>query len=101
MDQHALAGIGNVYADEILFQARIHPGRRPHALDCRELNRLFNGLRKVLRKAIAAGADPARMPKSFLLPRRERGARCPRCGARIKTMVIGGRTTYYCPRCQR
>jgi formamidopyrimidine-DNA glycosylase len=101
MDQHAIAGIGNVYADEILFQARIHPRRSVHAIRGRELVRLFTGLRKVLGKAIAARADPGRMPKSFLLPRRKRGARCPRCGGRIRTMTIGGRTTHYCPRCQR
>ncbi|HUF29111.1 MAG TPA: hypothetical protein VMM77_00510 [Gemmatimonadaceae bacterium] len=84
MDQHAIAGIGNVYADEILFQAGIHPRRSASALDRRELSRLFTKLQKVLRKAIAARADPARMPKSFLLPRRRRGALCPRCRGRVK-----------------
>jgi formamidopyrimidine-DNA glycosylase len=101
MDQHAIAGIGNIYADEILVQARIHPRRSPNALERRALGRLFTSLGQVLRQAIAAGADPARMPKSFLLSRRKRGARCPRCGGAVERMAIGGRSTYYCPSCQR
>jgi formamidopyrimidine-DNA glycosylase len=101
MNQRVIAGIGNIYADEILFQARIHPRRGVDALERRELARLFTSLRGVLQKAIAAHADAARMPQSFLLPRRRRGARCPRCGARIKSMAVGARTAYYCPKCQR
>lgn len=101
MDQNALAGVGNIYADEILFQARIHPRRSLNALDRRALGRLFTSLRKVLRAAIAARVDAARMPKSFLLRHRKRGARCPRCGGPISTMTVGGRTTYYCSNCQR
>src|SRR5918992_5542518 len=73
MDQHSIAGIGNVYADEILFHARLRPQRDIPALGPRELKRLFQSLRKVLKKAIEARADPARMPRSFLLPRRQRG----------------------------
>jgi formamidopyrimidine-DNA glycosylase len=101
MDQHSIAGIGNVYADEILFHARLRPQRDIPALGPRELKRLFQSLRKVLKKAIEARADPARMPRSFLLPRRQRGGRCPRCKARISTIAVGGRTAYYCPKCQR
>ena len=101
MNQQIIAGIGNIYGDEVLFQARIPPQRNIQVLDQRELRRLFDSLRKVLNKAIEAQADPARMPKSFLLPRRHREARCPRCDARVKTIAIGGRTAYYCPQCQR
>lgn len=101
MDQRAIAGIGNIYADEILFQARIHPLRSAGRLDQRQIGRLFRNLRRVLRKAISARADAARMPRSFLLPRRARSARCPRCNARIRTIAVGGRTTYYCAKCQR
>ena len=101
MNQEIIAGVGNVYADEILFQTRIDPRRNADALDEAELKRLFKSLRKVLEKAIEAQADPAHMPKSFLLRRRQQGARCPRCGTPIKTITIGGRTAYYCPKCQR
>jgi len=62
---------------------------------------LLGGIRKVLERAIEAQAVPARMPKSFLLRRRQRGARRPRCGAPIKTTTIGGRAAYHCPKCQR
>jgi formamidopyrimidine-DNA glycosylase len=101
MNQQIIAGIGNVYSDEILFQARIHPRRNIRALETREVKRMFQSLRRVLEKAIKVRADPRRMPRSFLLARRQRAARCPRCGAPIKTIAIGGRTAYYCAHCQR
>jgi len=101
MNQQIIAGIGNIYADEILFQARIHPQQSTDTLDKGALTRLFRALRRVLEKAIAAQADPVRMPRTFLLPRRQRGARCPRCDRTLKTMASGGRTTYFCPGCQR
>ena len=77
MDQRVIAGIGNIYADEVLFQAGIHPLRNIGTLNERAIKRLFTSLRTVLKKAIAANADPERMPKSFLLRRRQNGAPVP------------------------
>jgi len=101
MNQEAIAGIGNIYSDEILFQARLQPKRALDSLSDADLGRLFNSLRKVLTTAIAAKADPAAMPRGFLLPRREKGGRCPHCGMLLGTMRAGGRTCYFCTRCQR
>ena len=105
MDQQVVAGIGNIYADEILFQARIDPRARLDKLDAARLARLHRAIGTALRMAIAHGAGSEemaeRMPKSALLPQRHKGGHCPHCGGPLKTTKIGGRTTYFCPRCQR
>jgi len=101
MNQHIMAGIGNVYSDEILFQARIHPRHQVKALDHDELTRLHEALRRVLETAIEAKAEPDRMPESFLLPHRRDGGRCPCCDACLDTARVGGRTAWFCPRCQQ
>lgn len=100
MNQSHLAGIGNEYSDEILFQARLHPSRSAGGLSDQETRALHRAMNAVLRKAVDIGADPARMPASWLYPRRAAKARCPRCKGAIATTRSGGRTAYYCPRCQ-
>jgi len=99
-DQEKIAGIGNVYADEILFQARIHPGAQANRLDSGQRRRLFESMGMVLDKAIGARADVTRMPASFLLPVRDRNGRCPRCGGALEKIKVQGRGTYLCPACQ-
>lgn len=105
MDQSIIAGIGNLYSDEILFQARLHPRRRADRLEAAEVKRLFAKMRRVLRSAVRCGAGSEqmleRLPKDFLLPERRRGGRCPACGGAVATLKLGGRTAYYCPRCQK
>lgn len=100
MDQGAIAGIGNVYSDEILFQAGIHPRRTLSHMDNEQLKRLHEALRLTLNAAIEANADPAQMPASFLLPHREDGGHCPRCRTAVASVQVAGRTAWYCPRCQ-
>jgi formamidopyrimidine-DNA glycosylase len=101
MDQGLLAGIGNVYSDEILFQAWLRPGREANGLDEHDLARLHRAMWHVLRLAIARRADPEQVPRSWLLPHRGPNQRCPRCGAGIERATIGGRRAYFCPKCQR
>jgi len=105
MDQKLLAGIGNIYSDEILFQARLHPNRRTHSLDEKEISCLHRMMRRVLRTAIRNGAGTAdvarKLPDGYLLPHRKRGASCPRCGGKVRAIKAAGRTAYYCPRCQQ
>ncbi len=100
MNQNIIAGIGNVYSDEILFQAGIHPKKSTGELDKKELGRLFRMARKVLEKAIEAQANPKRLPRSYIIPRRSEGAKCPKCGGAVKKLKFSGRTGYFCPRCQ-
>jgi formamidopyrimidine-DNA glycosylase len=100
MDQRFIAGLGNVYTDEILFHARIDPRRRAGHLANAELGELHRALLHVLRLAIERQADPDELPDSWLLPHRSTEARCPRCGARIEKVETAGRTGYRCPKCQ-
>lgn len=104
MDQHVIAGIGNIFSDEILFQARIDPSARMNELSAGQLEGLFLTMRKVLEAAIASGAGSEdfveRMPKGSLLPERKKGGRCPRCGSLLKMFKLAGRTAYCCPSCQ-
>lgn len=101
MDQQTIAGIGNIYSDEILFQARIHPKTRVGALDEKALDTLYHKMHKVFDAAIKARADPEQMPDSFLLPHREKGGKCPNCSGKIKKISISGRNGWYCPACQK
>jgi len=99
-DQQKIAGIGNNYADEILFQARIHPNTPANLLRSSELERLYGAIGTVLEKAIEARAKIEKMPDDFLLPHREEGEPCPRCRSKIEKTTIHGRSAYFCPKCQ-
>jgi len=101
MDQHEIAGIGNVYSDEILFQARIHPAAPVNSLSREQIQTLYSVMKKVLETAIRAKADPSRMPESFLLPVRKSGDICPGCEGEQKVKKIAGRSSVFCPQCQR
>ena len=104
MDQEVVAGIGNIYSDEILFQARFNPQTRSDWPDGGARKRLYRQIKGVLETAIECGAGAERLidrlPSSFLIPHRQKGGRCPRCGSAIATAKFSGRTAYYCPRCQ-
>jgi formamidopyrimidine-DNA glycosylase len=104
MDQTLIGGIGNIYADEILFQARQHPKTPVTSLDERQRAELFRQIKAVLKTAIDCGAGAEqfleRLPEHLLLPHRKEGGKCPRCGSPIATLKAAGRTSYYCPCCQ-
>lgn len=100
MDQSRLAGLGNVYSDEVLFQAGLHPRTPVEKLDADSLRRLYRTMCEVIDTAIKAGAQPERMPAAFLLPQREEGASCPHCGGKVKKFKVSGRSGYLCPQCQ-
>jgi formamidopyrimidine-DNA glycosylase len=101
LNQQLIAGIGNLYADEILFRARMAPAIEAARLSEKDLNRLFRATRYVLEKAIALKTDFNRLPKSWLLTNRGKRGRCPRCGRALKSATIGGRTSWFCAHCQR
>jgi len=101
LNQQLIAGIGNLYADEILFRARMHPGTEAARLRDIDLTRLFRATRYVLEKAIALKTDFNRLPKSWLLLHRGKRGRCPRCGRALKSATIGGRTSWFCEHCQK
>jgi formamidopyrimidine-DNA glycosylase len=101
LNQQLIAGIGNLYADEILFRARLHPATNATRLSDKDLTRLFRATRYVLVKAIALKTDFNRLPKSWLLKRRGNQGKCPRCGRALKSATIGGRTSWFCVHCQK
>lgn len=101
MNQSALAGIGNIYADEILFQAKLHPKAKVNRLKPKTVEQLHRSLQRVLSRAIEARVDPERFPDDFLLPHRDAGGSCPRCGRELQKTKVSGRTTYYCASDQR
>jgi formamidopyrimidine-DNA glycosylase len=101
LNQQLIAGIGNLYADEILFRARIHPATQISALEEKMVAKLFRAARDILKRAIEAKADVDQMPKSWLLPHRGKGGKCPRCGRELTSATIGGRTAWFCAHCQR
>lgn len=101
MDQHIIAGIGNIYSDEILYQAKIHPKRTICDLDKLILKRLYQTIGTVLNTAIEASANPKKMPSTFLLSHRKQGNHCPECANPIEKIKVAGRSAWYCPQCQQ
>lgn len=100
MDQALVAGIGNVYADEICFRQRLHPLIRLATLAPDAVLGLAQAAQDVLAEAIAHHGDRAHMPAGWLMPHRQGGSACPRCGGRLDETTVAGRTTVLCPHCQ-
>jgi len=100
MDQELMAGIGNVYSDEVLYQLGIHPRTKTGNLSERDLTNLYQILQDVLDAVIDRKAEPEQFPSDYLTPRRKLGAECPRCGEEIDRVKVAGRSAYYCPACQ-
>ncbi|HEX6139267.1 MAG TPA: bifunctional DNA-formamidopyrimidine glycosylase/DNA-(apurinic or apyrimidinic site) lyase [Candidatus Limnocylindria bacterium] len=111
LDQSFVAGVGNIYADEALWRARLHPLRAADTLTPDGVRRLHRAIRSVLRQAIAnrgssfsdyVGADgePGANAERLSVYRRT-GEPCLRCGTPIERIVVGQRSTHFCPRCQR
>jgi len=110
LDQRIVAGIGNIYVCEALYRAGIHPKRAGGSVSLRRLERLVTAIRDVLDEAIAAGGSTLKdfaspdgelgyFSKAFAVYDRE-GRPCG-CGGTVRRFVQGGRSTFYCPRCQR
>jgi formamidopyrimidine-DNA glycosylase len=97
MNQSVVAGVGNLAADEALWQARIHPARRLEDLDPNQRRQLARSIRHVLRTWVTRFED---LPPGWLLPVRSPDGVCPRCRTPLSRTVVGGRTTYFCPVCQ-
>jgi len=111
MNSRLVVGVGNIYASEALFRARIRPQRQARTLSRADTARLVRGVRAVLNQAIRAGGTTLRdylgadgAPGYFrqrLYVYERRGKPCRRCGTPVRAMVQGQRSTYYCPSCQK
>lgn len=93
MDQSVIAGVGNLLADEALWQARLSPLRAAGSLRDEELDALRTAIRAAVRSALRKGG----VHTGRFIAGRERGGACPRCGADLARAQVGGRTTYWCP----
>lgn len=112
LDQTRILGLGNIYAVEALFLAGVNPLRSAHLLSKARSEKLYRAVRNVLKEAIDAGStlridltdrngDYIGSSERFWRVYEREGEPCVRCGAKIRRVVHGGRSTYYCPRCQR
>ena len=112
LNQQFLAGLGNIYADEVLFAARLHPLRKANPLTRDEQDRLYHAIRTVLGQAVAsrgttlddrgyvdARGQPGRYQEQLAVYGRQ-GEPCHRCQLPIERIVIGGRSAHFCPNCQ-
>ncbi len=110
MDQKVLVGIGNIYASEILWRSKVDPFKDLNDLSEDELKKIYNNMRKILKKAIRfKGTSTSDFRTSegvkgsfqdFLKVYSKEGEKCPNCDGEIKRKKISGRSTFYCPRCQ-
>jgi formamidopyrimidine-DNA glycosylase len=111
LNQLGVAGIGNIYADEALHRAELHPLSPAGSMKPEDCERLRLGIVEALEAGLANGGasiddyrdtrgEQGAMQDEFLVHTRE-GKPCPRCGGEIKRIVVGGRSTYFCPSCQR
>ena len=101
MTQEFIAGLGNLYVDETLYQTGVHPRRPAHRLKDAEVGAIYSMIRRILRDSIARQARDADLPASYLFHHREAGERCLKCGGTIRRTVVFGRTTYFCAKHQR
>ncbi len=111
LDQRLVAGLGNIYADEALFVAGIHPLRAGNTLSLREIEQLHRAIRAVLEEALRAGGStfstyqrPNAQKGTYQQQHRvfrRTGRPCPVCGTPIEHTRVAGRSTHFCPRCQR
>ncbi len=111
MDQSKIAGVGNIYADETLWRARIHPEKPSNKLDGRQLKELYEAILYVLKQGIEdrgtsvdqyldAHGDEGEHARNLRVFR-QNGKPCPRCSTIIKKIRVGGRGTHFCPVCQQ
>lgn len=111
MDQNIIAGIGNIYSSEVLWQAKIHPEKNVAKLSDSELKLLYHAIKKVLRLAVKLGgesfSDYRKVDGSkgnFDIERKvykREGQKCSRCKSEIKRIKINGRSAFFCPHCQK
>ncbi|MBP9690724.1 bifunctional DNA-formamidopyrimidine glycosylase/DNA-(apurinic or apyrimidinic site) lyase [Candidatus Woesebacteria bacterium] len=113
LDQEIIAGVGNIYANDALWEARIHPARKANSLTADEVMSLFAGIKKSIHEGLEYKGSSAK-DELYVLPDstpgmyqhhfktyHQQGTPCKRCGEIIKSMRLGGRGTFYCPTCQK
>ncbi len=111
LDQEIISGLGNIYVDEVLYLSKINPLRKTSSINKKECERIINGAKIILEKAIEEGGTTIKSYTSslgvignyqkYLKVHKREGEKCYNCGEIIKRIKIGGRSTYYCEKCQK
>ena len=101
LNQSFVAGIGNIYSDEILFKTKIYPKTRLDLLEESKISELFTNIKVVLQFGIDKQGDLSKYPNHFLIPHRKKEEHCPICDYEIERIEISGRHGFYCPNCQK
>ena len=100
MDQSIIAGIGNIYSDEILFHAKIHPKTKVNEISESKLKDLFDSIKEVLKVGIEKKGLLSTYPNDFIIPHRKQDGTCPHCNGRIQRFEVSQRHGFFCPNCQ-
>lgn len=100
-DQHLIAGIGNLYSDEALFHTKIHPKTSVAKLSEKKRKNLYKNLLKVLKRVTKSRMDGSSLPSTYLTKHRKEGDDCPTCDGKVEMIKVSGRSTYFCPNCQK
>ena len=101
LNQSFIAGIGNIYSDEILFRTGIHPKTNINSLSDSKVKELFVSIKEVLEVGIKKKGNFRTYPSDFLIPHRKKEEKCPICNSNITRFEISGRHGFFCPSCQR
>jgi formamidopyrimidine-DNA glycosylase len=101
LNQSFIAGVGNIYSDEILFKTKLHPKTKLNTLDDGKIEELFTNIKDVLEFGIKKQGDLSRYPNSFLIPHRKKEEKCPTCSSEIERFKLSGRHGFFCPNCQK
>ncbi|MFV8225259.1 Fpg/Nei family DNA glycosylase [Christiangramia aquimixticola] len=100
MDQSFIAGLGNLYVDELLFHSGIHPKSKAEKLNDKEISSMYKNMKNVLDTVFKSKTEGNPIPKTYLRPHRTEGENCPNGKGKIEMIKVGGRSTYFCPECQ-
>ena len=111
LDQEIISGLGNIYADEVLFASGIHPLRKPSDITKNDCEKIIKLAKEIIESAILNGGTTIKSYTSslgvignyqnFLKVHKREGLPCPKCGTLIKRIKVGGRSTYFCEKCQK
>ncbi|NVM46290.1 MAG: DNA-formamidopyrimidine glycosylase [Candidatus Lokiarchaeota archaeon] len=101
LNQSFIAGVGNIYSDEILFRSKIHPRTNINSLRDNRVKELYGNIIDVLEYGIEKKGDLSTYPNEFLIPHRKKEEKCPICKSDITRYEVSGRHGFYCPSCQK
>jgi formamidopyrimidine-DNA glycosylase len=101
LNQSFIAGVGNIYSDEILFRTKLHPRTKIDGLSESKKQELYEDIKYVLKFGIEHKGDLSTYPKNFLIPHRKKDEMCPLCNTKIEDFELSGRHGFFCPNCQK